>query len=142
VTPLLEEVALDNNRLTLGDASAFDNCPKLKSVVLSHNNISSDLFTFEGTTKLETLEANHNMIRGGVPSQWGQLKSCEKIVLSYNRLEASLKPMQTMAALTYLDMVSSCTVVCEGDVYSNTEHTVEHCLITRFVSSPSEPQPN
>jgi Leucine-rich repeat (LRR) protein len=85
---LLEEVALDNNRLTLGDASAFDYCPKLKSVVLSRNNISSDLFTFEGTTKLERFEASQNMIRGGVPSQWGHWhlvkKSCYRTTFSHN----------------------------------------------------------
>jgi hypothetical protein len=105
-SPLLEEVALDNNRLTLGDASAFDFCPELKSVMLSHNNISSDLFTFEGTPKLETFEASQNMIRGGVPLQWQLLKSCEKIVLSHNLLGASLKPMSEMTSLKYVDMVS------------------------------------
>jgi hypothetical protein len=105
-SPLLEEVALDKNKLMLGNASAFDFCPELKSVILSDNNISSDLFTFEGTTKLETFEASRNMIRGGVPSQWEYLKSCEKIVLSHNLLEASLNPMQKMEKLEYVDLVS------------------------------------
>jgi hypothetical protein len=105
-SPLLEEVALDNNKLTLGNASAFDFCPELKSVTLTNNNISSDVFTFEGTTKLETFEASNNSIRGGIPSQWKQLKFCEKIVLSHNLLEASLKPMQKMEKLEYVDLVS------------------------------------
>jgi Leucine-rich repeat (LRR) protein len=105
-SPLLEEVALDNNRLTLGDASAFDYCPELKFVKLSYNNISSDLFTFNGTTKLETFEASQNMIRGGIPSQWELLTSCEKVVLSHNLVEASLKPLVKMTKLKYVDLVS------------------------------------
>jgi hypothetical protein len=109
---LLEEVALDNNRLTLGDASAFDYCPELKSVKLSYNNISSDLFTFDGTTKLETFEASQNMIRGGIPSQWELLTSCEKVVLSHNLLEATLKPIMKMAKLKYLDLVSRVREEC------------------------------
>jgi Leucine-rich repeat (LRR) protein len=111
-SPLLEEVALDNNRLTLGNANAFDFCPELKSVTLSHNNISSDVFTFDGTTKLKTFEASQNSIRGGIPSQWKQLKSCEKIVLSHNLLEASLKPMRKMEKLKYVDLVSRVRKEC------------------------------
>jgi hypothetical protein len=124
-SPLLEEVALDNNRLTLGNASAFDFCPELKSVILSDNNISSDLFTFEGTMKLETFEASRNMIRGSIPSQWEYLKSCEKIVLSHNLLEASLKPMQKMTKLKYVDLVSRVRREC---MYS-----IEHPLTMHFL---------
>jgi hypothetical protein len=81
---LLEEVFLDRNNLELGEADAFDNCPNLRLIDVSHNALSAEVFNFSGSTKIESIVLSHNSIRGAIPQQWEHLKSCEVLRGSHN----------------------------------------------------------
>jgi hypothetical protein len=100
---LLEEVSLDHNKLTLGDAGAFDYCPKLRVLDVSHNSISAAVFHFAGTTNIEKIDFSHNSIRGGIPVQWAQLQSCTAVRASHNLIEQPLKAIKSLSKIETMD---------------------------------------
>jgi hypothetical protein len=103
-SPLLEQVFLDNNNLQLGEANAFDNCPNLRTVDVSHNNLSASVFRFVGSTNVESIELSHNAIHGSIPSQWAQLKSCEVVKASHNFIVAPTNNILPMSKLEVLNL--------------------------------------
>jgi hypothetical protein len=105
---LLEVVFLDRNNLELGDAGAFDDCPKLKTVDVSHNSLSTTVFHFAGSTNIESMDFSHNAIHGAVPSQWAELNSCKVVRTSHNLIvvptQSEMKTLQSMSAVALLDL--------------------------------------
>jgi hypothetical protein len=107
---LLEEVSLDRNNLEGGVADAFDYCPSLLKVDVSHNSISAPVFRFEGSTNVVTMDISHNSMHGAIPSEWAELKSCKAVVASHNLLTApteggkSVMPLLAMAELEIIDL--------------------------------------
>jgi hypothetical protein len=100
----LEEVSLDRNNFTLGDADAFDHCPNLRTLDVSYNSISAAVFHFVNSTNVETIDLAHNSIHGGVPPEWGELQSCTTVKVSHNVIEEPISAFVRMSALAFVDV--------------------------------------
>jgi hypothetical protein len=82
----LREVNIQGNPLqrAMGNtAGSFDNCSELRKLVITDTEIT-ELFSFEGSTKLESIDLSHNGINSKIPEAWRLLIDLKTLDLSYN----------------------------------------------------------
>jgi hypothetical protein len=119
----LEEIVIQKNLLlnAVGGATAscFDNCPKLKSVVITDTEIT-EFFSFAGSNSIVSIDLSHNQIDALLPDSWSHLVHTETLDLSYNNIRI-INPNHDNVTNTYpkLSPLKAMTKIASVDLSHN-----------------------
>ncbi|CAB1114190.1 unnamed protein product [Ectocarpus sp. CCAP 1310/34] len=102
----LQELRLDNNKLTGTIPAELGKLEALKTLDLEHNKLSGPIPKELGALRrLGALLLHRNNLTGSIPKELGDLTKLRQLELHWNRLTGSIPPeVGELAALQFLDL--------------------------------------